>query len=179
MAMMRKRGFRRKPKKRYTWTGLQVLGQALPVSPGTLILSLVGGAGGGADIFRGSDLLVERTIFDINWDNTDEGQVLLGAYLATFPVEIAAQVPQGTWSPLTTDPDAFEKRVMWYRQFFLDPGEGGTGQSIALRDPFDIPVKRKLRGDEALVLVLEQSNTVIAPVNVTVLARVLLSLGRR
>lgn len=174
--MMRRR---RRPKKRYAWTGLQTLDTILPVGPAQLILSPVGGFAGG-DAAHGVDLLVERVIFDFNWNNTTANNEFMAAYLAVFPSDLAGTVPVGMWAALTTDPDAFEKRVMWYRQFYLDPGPGGTGQSISTPagGPFDINVKRKLRGDDILCLCIQQGNAIAQPVRVSVLMRCLVSMGR-
>jgi len=181
-SLTRRRSFRRKPKKRYAWTGIQlVTPQALPLFPGTLQLSLIGGAGGNADLFRSSNLLVERVVFDINFIMSGEsGATPVGCYLTTSPVELTAQIPTTLWQPLTTDPDGFEKRPMWWRQFLLDPGAQGTGYTVAGGTaPFDVNVKRKLVADEALMLMFQGANALVQDVSVTVLARVLVSMGRR
>jgi len=180
MARMMQR--RRKPKKRYVWTGLQVVTpQLLPLFPGTLTLSLIGGSGGGADIQRASDMLIERVVFDFNFVMTGEsGTNIFGAYLTTSWVDLASQTPQALWQPLTTDPDGFEKRPMWWRQFILDPGAQGSGYLVGGHTAhFDINVKRKIVSDEALCFVLQNSNAVAQDVSISVLARVLVSLGRK
>jgi len=179
---MKRRSFRRRPKKRYVWTGLQlVTPQLLPLYPGTLTLSLIGGSGANADLFRASNLLVERVVFDINILMTGEsGTNILGCYLATSPTEVNAMAPVAAPQPLSTDVDALEKRPMWWRQFILDPGAQGTGYLVGGNSaPFDVNVKRRLVSDEALFLLFQNSNAVAQDVSVSVLARVLLSMGRR
>jgi len=174
MAMMRRRGgFRRRAKKRYLWTGIQVRGATVADSGSKTIVELVTPA----QVSTVADLLVERVVIDWKLVSTIAGRNW-AFYIDTVQTDVAeVPVSAALWDPLSTDIDAVQKRPMHWRAGQLSNGAVvGTANGVMLTDPLDINVKRKLAGDNALVFVVSATGTGVA---LDLFARVLLSVGRK
>jgi len=172
------RRFRRRQKKRFFWTGFANAGQTLTTADPTPTYVLLGPPTGTTQQEGNVDVVLERTILELNYQNIDETVHRLGAYLYIFDADITSHAPLGGWSALSLDSDALSKRVLWWRELILDPGHGGTGASLTpLGMPYEIPVKRKLGGDKVLCLVFtaDAANAVTLHYR----CRTLFSAGRR
>lgn len=186
MPMVTRRSSRRgrRAKRRWLWTGIQFSGSFnVPDFPQRTIVQLLAPS----QVATIADLLVVRVVLDfwIHWDNeAAPPDPFVGWYITVLPTDVD-EVPVGAaaWDPLSTDIDATQKRPMhWRRQIVPEAGFlNGTGTmwgAYTLSTPVDITVRRKLAGDEALCLVVQQGNDP-SFMNLSVLARVLCSVGRK
>lgn len=207
---MRRNFRRRRPRKRFLWSGIQATGDISGGVAYTVVQIL-----GPSQVSTVADMLVERVVFDLQLRyNTDQAVVAedIGAYVTVCPTG-TDEVPTGLWQPRDTDIDATQKRPMWWRRFLIPPrggisssssnyfesgmgtgspaytgfpGDAGTGVDhravggfLNGGQPFDINVKRKLAGDQALVLVLQGTSAASPLPYFNVLARALVSVGRK
>jgi len=161
--MARMRRFRRKPKRRYAWTG--VLYEDQTVTETGVAFELFGPTAG--EISVNTDLLLHRVI--LGW-STLNGTVLdatrVSVYLAVLDTSNTL-LP----FPYTADPDDvdyYQKRDTMYMDVGYLEGTGTDGDAIGTFDPpfghcvnyknngmpLDITVKRKIRGDQGLYFVV-------------------------
>lgn len=131
-----------------------------------------------------------------------------GVYISPVVTDLAEiPVPQALWDPISTDLDAMNKRPIWWRLFNLPPAqdmsEGGLvipflgtssgatnsvgepgayithwGAAVNAGQPYDLRTRRRLKGDEALCMVIMHDGTSIEH-RAQVFARCLLRVGRR
>lgn len=162
--------FRRRPKRRFIWIGGLVgdafnstnemlipdLNSAPPNPTWTSIILL-----NNAELSTATDLLLHRVLFGFTVHNTTILPVLLEMQLEVVQTELDGLTPMAT-APDLSDPDAQNKRLpMWSAAWAVgDDGIVGMSQGhgdavhTTLNDgnPYDIRVKRKINGDEALHL---------------------------
>lgn len=198
---------RRRPRRRFVWTGFQfgdspsgTNGIVIPDgenAPTNHIVIVIAGpptAGLiGEPLNTQGDLLVHRVLFSFTIDNTNIAvDAILNMSLEVVPTDLA-EVPF-TFKPDFSDPDALHKRgPMWTGAWYV-PVESSVGMSVGVTTvgtqlilnealPFDVNVKRKLRGDEALVMKLTSLSTVgETPSSLNIRhwwCRALISAGRR
>lgn len=163
----------RKSKKRYLWTGFNANLSAPSVSPSFTTIELLAPG----QVSTIADVLVERVVGSVGVDNSAVGtRGAIGLYIMTFSTDLAELlVSAQAWDPLSTDVDAMQKRVLYYRALQLSTASGAlSAQQIEI----DTSVKRKLGGDEGLWLVMSRSAAGL-DVNYTVSLRVLASVGRK
>jgi len=200
MARRFRRGSRR-GRTRWLWSGINAAG-AVALYPAKTIVQILSPA----QVATVSDMTVTRVVFDLHFQCPETGFSEVGAYLTTVPTDVT-ETPSSDalWPPLSTDIDASQKRPMWARKFvlpgipyagdvaaawcgtmgpaFFEPAVGEEGPLVSLGgcinngQPFDITVKRKLGGDQALVLVLQTFDNQSA--NFFCFARALVSVGRK
>lgn len=183
MRRMTKR-FRRR-KKRFIWTGVQTgstdsqtvdldipdVTQSTPqgndvpwmAGPGlALAVEIVGPSA----LSLATDLLLHRVLFGFTVSNPSE----FNGVLLQMQLEVV-QSTNDEW-PIITPPDfddldAWQKRLpMWNGAWYIGPGAsigmGSVGGICSLNNgnPYDIGVKRKMRGDEQLVMKFGMRSTV-------------------
>jgi len=193
----------RRQRTRWLWSGISTSG-SVALEPAVSIVQILSPS----QVATVADMRVERVIIDLNLQSTvGAAPPLVGAYLTVVPTDVD-EVPaaDALWSPLDSDIDATQKRPMWWRLFnmpnfdtdsgisaswmgtgcpaFYQNGSGeeitqaGLGGFMNAGQPFDIGVRRKLCGDQALVLVLQHFAS-SGGVNFNILARALVAVGKK
>jgi len=172
----------RRPRKRYLWTGLSATGIPVATGGSLTVFDIVIPS----DISTIADITVEKSFIEFVLINSDESQRYFALYMSTVETGLdEAPVGAALWDPLAEDIDYLQKRtILWQRgPMYVGAGDvlgtavAVSGAQTLLPTPIEVNVKRRLKGENALVLVA--SGSAGGSLSMSLQVRTLLSVGRR